>query len=264
MLTGLDDPELVKRAREIGTYGYMLKPFNHSELTINVGNALHRRELEIANKAHRKNLEETVNERTVELQETLEKLRKMTTGTIDAMTLAVEVRDPYTAGHQRRVADLGRYIATEMTLSQEEIDGIRLAGVLHDLGKISVPAEILTKPTRLTEIEHRMIQVHPQVAFDILKEIDFPWPIAQIVHQHHERVDGSGYPLGLSGEELLIEARVIAVADTVEAMSSHRPYRPAVGIEEALKEISQQRGTLYDPDVAYACVRLFREKEFEF
>jgi putative nucleotidyltransferase with HDIG domain len=264
MLTAVDDPETAKKAREIGTYGYIIKPFKPNELMINMANALHRRELEISNRAYRKNLEEVVQKRTAELQETLDKLRKAIMAIIHAMTRTVEVRDPYTAGHQRRVANLARYIATEMGLSDDQIDGIRLAGVLHDLGKISVPVELLTKPSRLNEIEYKMIQSHPQVAYDILSEIEFPWPIAQIVYQHHERIDGSGYPLGLAGEDILIEAKIIAVADTVEAMSSHRPYRPSLGIEEALGEISQNRNVIYDPDVVDACVSLFRDKNFQF
>jgi putative two-component system response regulator len=264
MLTGSDDPELVKTAREIGTYGYIIKPFKPNELMINMANALHRRELEIANRAYRKNLEQIVQKRTAELQETLDKLRKAMMAIIHAMTRTVEVRDPYTAGHQKRVANLARYIATELGLSEDQIDGIRLAGILHDLGKISVPVELLTKPSGLTEIEYKMIQTHPQVAFDILSEIDFPWPIAQIVYQHHERIDGSGYPLGLAGDDILIEAKIIAVADTVEAMSSHRPYRPSLGIEEALKEISEQRNVIYDPHIVDACMTLFRDKNFQF
>jgi putative nucleotidyltransferase with HDIG domain len=264
MLTGLDDPEIAKTAREIGTFGYMIKPFKPNELMINIANALHRRELESANKAYRKNLEHLVHERTAELQETLDKLRKAMMGIIQGMTLTVEVRDPYTAGHQRRVANLARYIATDMGFSEHQVDGIRTAGVLHDLGKVSVPVELLTKPSRLTEIEFKMIQTHPQVAFDILKEIDFPWPIAQIVYQHHERMDGSGYPSGTSDEAILFEARIIAVADIVEAMVSHRPYRPALGIEEAMKEISRKKGTMYDAHVVDACVGLFRNKVFAF
>jgi len=264
MLTGLDDPELAKTAREIGTYGYMIKPFKPNELMITIANALHRRELETANKTYRENLECLVKKRSAELQETLDKLRKTMMGIIQSMTLTVEVRDPYTAGHQRRVANLARYIATEMGLSEDHIDGIHTAGVLHDLGKVSVPVELLTKPSRLTEIEFKLIQTHPQVAFDILREIEFPWPIAQIVYQHHERMDGSGYPFGMSDKEILFEARIIAVADIVEAMMSHRPYRPALGIEAAIKEISRKRGTIYDANVVDACMRLFRDKDFKF
>jgi len=264
MMSAFDDPEIVKTAREVGTYGYILKPFKPNDLIIKVGNALHRREIEIANKARHDKLEDTVRKSAAELQETLDKLRKVTLGMIHAMTLTVEAKDPYTAGHQRRAANLARYIGTDMGLFADQIDGIRLAGVLHDLGKISVPVEILSKPSGLQELEYKIIQTHPQVAFDILKEVEFPWPIAQIVHQHHERINGSGYPLKISGEDILIEARVIAVADTVEAMSSHRPYRPALGIDEALREIAQNRGILYDPDVADTCIRLFDNKEFRF
>ncbi len=196
------------------------------------------------------------------LQRTLEKLRKALGGTIQALALTVETRDPYTAGHQRRATNLARAIATEMGLSEEQIDGIRMAGAIHDLGKISVPAGILNKPGRLNENEFGIIQAHPQVGYDILKTIEFPWPVAQIVFQHHERMDGSGYPRGLVGEEILLEARILAVADVVEAMSSHRPYRPALGIDKALEEISQNRGVLYDPEVVDACLRLFAEKGF--
>jgi len=199
-----------------------------------------------------------------ELQYTLEKLREALGGIIQTVTLMVETRDPYTAGHQRRVADLARAIANEMGLPQEQIDGIRMAGLIHDLGKINVPAEILSKPTRLTEFERGMIQTHPQVGYDILKTIDFPWPVAQIVLQHHERMDGSGYPQGLSGEEIMLEARVLAVADVVEAMASFRPYRPAHGIDKALEEISQNRGALYDAEAVDACLKLFTEKGFKF
>jgi putative nucleotidyltransferase with HDIG domain len=185
-------------------------------------------------------------------------------GVIQAMALTVERRDPYTAGHQRRVADLARGVAAEMGLPTHQIDGIRMAGLIHDLGKICVPAEILSKPGRLTEIEHTLIKDHPQVGFEILKEIEFPWPVAQIVLQHHERIDGSGYPSGLTANDIILEAKTLAVADVVEAMASHRPYRPTLGREMALKEISKNRGVLYDPDVVDACLRLLKEKGFQF
>jgi len=196
------------------------------------------------------------------LEQSMEKLRKAMGGTIQVIALTVETRDPYTAGHQRRVANLARAIATEMGLSEEQIDGIRMAGVVHDLGKISVPAEILSKPGELTEVEFRLIKSHPQVGYDILKEIDFPWPVAQIVLQHHERMDGSGYPRGLKGAEILLEARILGVADVVEAMASHRPYRPALGVDKALEEISKNRGILYDPEAVDACLRLFTQRGF--
>jgi PAS domain S-box-containing protein/putative nucleotidyltransferase with HDIG domain len=196
------------------------------------------------------------------LKDTLERLRKGLGGTIQAMALIVETRDPYTAGHQRRVANLARAISSEMGLSNEEIEGIRIAGIIHDMGKILVPAEILSKPGRLTENEFGIIKSHPQVGYDILNNIDFPWPVAEIVLQHHERLDGSGYPQGLLQDKTLLEAKILAVADVVEAMASHRPYRPALGVDKALEEISRNSGTLYDPEVVDACLRLFNEKGF--
>jgi HD-GYP domain-containing protein (c-di-GMP phosphodiesterase class II)/ActR/RegA family two-component response regulator len=199
-----------------------------------------------------------------DLKRTLQNLRKAMGGTIEAMALTVETRDPYTAGHQRRVADLACAMATEMGLAKEQIEGTRMAGVIHDLGKIAVPAEILSKPTRLSEIEFAFIKIHPQVGYDILKRIEFPWPIAQVVMQHHERMDGSGYPQGLSSDEILMEARIIAVADVVEAMASHRPYRAALGIDKALAEISQNKGVTYDPQAVEGCLKLFSEKGFTF
>ncbi|MFQ6001486.1 MAG: HD-GYP domain-containing protein [Anaerolineae bacterium] len=199
-----------------------------------------------------------------ELQHALEKLRKALGGIIHAMALTVETRGPYIAGHQRRAANLARAIATQMGPSEEQIDAIRMAGVVHDLGKVVVPTGILNKPGRLTENEFGIIQTHPQVGYDILKTIEFPWPVAQIVLQHHERMDGSGYPEGLVGKEIVLEARILAVADVVEAMSSHRPYRPALGIDEALEEISRNRGVLYDPNVVDACLKVFTEKGFKF
>jgi len=198
-----------------------------------------------------------------ELRHTLEKLRKALDATIQAIASTVEAKDFYTAGHQRRVANLARAIGTEMGLSEEQIDGIRMAGVIHDIGKISVPAEILIKPVRLNDLEFGLIKAHPQVGYDILKTVDFPWPVAQIVLQHHERIDGSGYPQGLSGEDIMLEARILVVADVVEAMASFRPYRPALGVDKALEEISQNRGILYDPEAVDACLKLFAEKRFK-
>jgi PAS domain S-box-containing protein len=196
-------------------------------------------------------------------RENIERMRKALGATVQAMAMTVETRDPYTAGHQRRVADLSRSIATEMNLPADQIDGIRMAAIIHDLGKISVPAEILSKPTRLTALEFSLIKTHSQSGYDILKDIDFPWPIARMVLEHHERMDGSGYPQGLIAEEALLESQILAVADVVESMASHRPYRPALGIDAALKEIENNRGTLYDNAVADACLRLFREKGYQ-
>ena len=199
-----------------------------------------------------------------ELQQTFEKLQRTLEGTVHALTATAERRDPYTAGHQQRVTRLACAIAQEMGFPEEQIEGIRVAGLIHDIGKINVPAEILSKPGVLNEIEYPLIKAHPQTGHDILKTIEFPWPVAQIVLQHHERMDGSGYPAGLSGEEIIPEARILGVADVVEAMASHRPYRPARGLDKALEEISQNRGVLYDPEVVDACLKLFTEKGFTF
>jgi putative nucleotidyltransferase with HDIG domain len=200
---------------------------------------------------------------TKELQRSYDDLRETFIATVNALASTVEMKDPYTAGHQQWVTRLACAIAKEMGLPEEQIEGIRMAGLIHDIGKINIPAEILTKPGHLSEIQYNMVKIHPQVGCDILREIKFPWPVAQIVLQHHERMDGSGYPQGLSGDAIILEARILAVADTVEAMSSHRSYRAAHGIERALDEISRNRGTLYDPEVVNACLRLF-EKGFRF
>ena len=198
-----------------------------------------------------------------ELYQTLDNLRKSFGATVQVMVSAVEMRDPYTAGHQLRVADLARTIATEMGLPQDKIEGIRMAGSIHDIGKLSIPAEILSRPTKLTNIEFSMIKEHPQSGYEMLKNVDSPWPLAQIVYQHHERMNGTGYPRNLKGNEILMEARIMAVADVVEAMASHRPYRAALGIEAALEEIEKNKGIIYDADVVDACLKLFREKGYQ-
>lgn len=199
-----------------------------------------------------------------ELKQTLEKLQKTLVSTVQAMSQTVEIRDPYTAGHQRKVAALAHTIATEIGLPKEQINWLYMTAIIHDIGKIYVPAEILSKPGRLSKLEFDIIKAHAQVGYDILKVIEFPWAVADIVLQHHERLDGSGYPNGLSDDNILLEAKVIAVADVVEAMASHRPYRPALGIDKALEEISRGRGILYDADVVDACLKVFTEKGFKF
>ena len=198
-----------------------------------------------------------------ESKESLEKLKRILEETVMALSSTIERRDPYTAGHQRKVSILASSIAREMGISGEEIEGLRLGSSIHDVGKISVPAEILNKPTRLTPIEFALIKTHPQVGYGIVKGIEFPWPIREIVLQHHERMDGSGYPQGLKANEIRFEARIVAVADVVEAMSSHRPYRAALGVEKALEEIAEKKGKLYDPEVVEACIKVFK-KGFKF
>ncbi|MBS1238507.1 MAG: hypothetical protein H6R39_167, partial [Deltaproteobacteria bacterium] len=198
------------------------------------------------------------------LKMSLAKLRKATGGIIDVIVMAVEMRDPYTAGHQKRVTNLARSIAKEMGLAEETIDCIRMAAIIHDLGKISIPAEILARPRKLTETEFDLVKTHSQIGYDILKDIEFPWPIAQIIQQHHERLNGTGYPKGLKQADILLEARIIGVCDVVESMASHRPYRPALGIDKALEEITKNKGILYDAEVVDTCVLLFRQKGFSF
>ena len=187
------------------------------------------------------------------LQKTLESLKKAVGATIQVLVSALESRDPYTAGHQSRSANVACAIATEMGLSQDKIEGIRMAGTIHDIGKLSIPAEILTKPSRLTEIEFNLVKDHSRSGYEMLKEVESPWALAEIVYQHHERMNGTGYPRKLKGDEILMESRILAVADVVEAMASHRPYRAALGIDAALEEIEKNKGILYDTAVADAC-----------
>ena len=209
-------------------------------------------------------IEDITNRKITEkqLHQTLDSLRKAVGTTIQVLVSAVESRDTYTSGHQSRSADLACVIATEMGLAQDKIDGIRMAGIIHDIGKLSIPAEILSKPTKLTKLQFSLIKEHSRSGYEILKNVESPWPLAQIVYQHHERMDGSGYPRNLKGDEILIEARILSVADVVEAMASHRPYREALGIEAALEEIEKNKGILYDVAVVDACLRLFREKGY--
>jgi response regulator RpfG family c-di-GMP phosphodiesterase len=249
MVTAIEDPEVALTVSEAGTYGYIIKPFSQNMILITVHNALRRQKLENANRIYQQDLEQKVQERTMKLQEALD-------GIIQAMGRTIEFRDPYTAGHQMRVANLAVAIAKEMGLTKDHLDWIRVAAEIHDLGKISVPAEILSKPGKLNENEYAIIKTHPNTGYDIIAGIEFPWPIDQVLLQHHERLNGSGYPQGLSGEDIILEARILSVADVVEAMASHRPYRPALGIEKALNEISENKGVLYDSNVANALSRI--------
>lgn len=196
------------------------------------------------------------------IQESMDTLTRAMYGTIEAITKTVETRDPYTAGHQKKVADIAKEIAKDMNLGRDIIESVNLAGQIHDLGKIAIPSEILNKPGKINEIEFALIKTHSEMGYEIMKNIDFPWPIAEIVLQHHEKIDGSGYPRGLKGNEILIQARIIAVADVLEAMASHRPYRAALGIDAAFSELQKNAGRQFDPDVVTSCIRIFKEKNF--
>jgi PAS domain S-box-containing protein/putative nucleotidyltransferase with HDIG domain len=210
---------------------------------------------------------EDINDRKhaqIEVQKSLQRLEKTIEEIIQAMAYIGEVRDPYTAGHQKRVAQVSFEMAKMMGLQVEQYKGLTMAAFVHDIGKILVPSDILSKPGRLTKPEFDLLKDHTKIGYEILKTIEFPWPIAKIVLQHHERMNGSGYPFGISGDEIIIEARILAVADVVEAMSSHRPYRPALGIDKALEEIRKNVGVLYDAAVVDTCVKLFIDKGFQF
>lgn len=209
-------------------------------------------------------LEKKVEDRTIQLKIANEKLERVFEGTIISLSSAVEQRDPYTAGHQQKVARLALAIGKKLGLSADTNKGVHVAALVHDIGKIYIPAEILCKPTMLSEVEFNIIKTHSSVGHEILSTIEFPWPIAQIVLQHHERLDGSGYPSGLTGDDILPEAKIIAIADVIEAMSSHRPYRPSLGLDRALAEISQNKGSRYDSQTADACLELFAKHEFDF
>lgn len=242
---------------DVGAVDFVTKPYQRAELLARVRTHLELNRL-------RNHLEDQVEERTAALINSEKKLRNSLFDSITALAATVEMRDPYTAGHQRRVAQLAVAIAKELQLSPERIEGIHLAAVVHDVGKIRVPAEILSKPGRLSPLEFGIIKEHPQNGYEILKTIDFPWPIASIVLQHHERLDGSGYPCGLKGDQILFDAKVITVADVVESMITHRPYRPGLGLEAALDEVASHTGTLFDVTVVEACIKLFREERFAF
>ncbi len=286
-VTGFSDinlQELASRVPPVDKLLYLQKPFQFQEIWQFASSLSAKWKVEQEFRKIQAELEDMVERRTFSLKEankkkekeikariqtektlnaTLENLQKTMKGTIQAMANTVETRDPYTAGHQRRVACLARSIAEEIGLSEKQIEGVYMSGVIHDLGKISVPAEILAKPGRITETEFNLIKIHPQVGYDILKGIEFSWPIAMTMLQHHERMDGSGYPQGLQGEQIIEEARIVAVADVVEAMASHRPYRPALGIHIALEEIQKKKGTFFDRKVVDACLTLFNEKKYQ-
>jgi len=199
-----------------------------------------------------------------ELKQTYKKLQKFIEGTAYIIMKVVETRDPYSIGHQQRVSKLATAIAQEMKLPQDKIEGIRIASLVHDIGKINLPTEIISKPNKLIEVEFNLIKNYPKVGYNILKKLDFPWPVAEIVFQHQEKIDGSGYPRGLKGDEICIEAKILGVANVVEAMSSYKSYRPALSVGEALAEISKNKNILFDPEIVDTCIKLFKERNFKF
>lgn len=264
VVSGEGSIEDVVESLRLGAWDYLTKPIMDMDfLTHTVEKVLERASLKQESRRHQQQLEDEVARRTHELKEAYKRLHAALYGTITAVSRAIEVRDPYTAGHERRVARIAVAIAERMGLDEVQIEGIRLGSMIHDIGKIQVPAELLTKPGRLSGVEQALVRNHAQVGYEILKGIEFPWPVAEIAWQHHERVDGSGYPRGLSGEEMILEARIVAVADVVEAMASHRPYRPAVGVEAALDELRDGRGKRYDAEVVDVCLQLFAGGEFD-
>jgi putative nucleotidyltransferase with HDIG domain len=254
-VSALSETEDKVRGFELGAVDFVTKPYQREELLARVHTHLEVRRL-------RNHLEELVWARTRELRESERKLRRSLLDSISAIAATIEMRDPYTAGHQRRVADIATTIARELRLPEDQVEGLYLASTVHDIGKIRIPAELLSKPGKLTDAEFSLIKQHAEAGYEILKSIDFPWPIAKTVLQHHERLDGSGYPGGLKDGETLLEARILAVADVVEAMVSHRPYRAGMGVDAALEEITRYRGTRYDAGVVDACLKLFRERRY--
>lgn len=254
-VSALSDTHDKLKGFDFGGVDYVTKPFQREELLARVRTHLELSQL-------RNHLEEMVEERTQSLRKSETRLKHSLFDTVAAISAMVELRDPYTAGHQRNVARIAIAIAQKLEMPKMQIDGLKLACIVHDVGKINIPAEILSRPGQLSEAEFQLIKQHPISGYEILKGIDFPWPIAQVVLQHHERLDGSGYPEGLHEKEILLEARIMAVADVIEAMASHRPYRPGLGIEPALQEIEKNSGAQFDPVVCETALRLFREEDF--
>jgi putative two-component system response regulator len=265
ILTGSEDEMLALNAVSEGAQDYIPKgQFECNMFLHAIAYALERSRIQKDLQNAKKDLEAKVRERTCELQTEKDRLQRVLVESVDSLGFALAKRDPYTAGHQRRVAKLSIAIAKSIGLSEDTTIGLSLAALVHDIGKIGVPLAILVKPDQLSENEMNAIRLHSEAGHSILKDIEFSWPIAEIVFQHHERINGSGYPRGLSGDAILMESKILCVADVVEAMASDRPYRPAIGIQGALEELSCKRGILYEPTVVDACLELFQKNGFKF
>jgi putative two-component system response regulator len=262
-ISALNEADDKLTAFAAGAVDYVAKPFHTEEVLARVRAHLQLHRMQ-------RHLESLVDARTAELRVSCDSLaesraqyRRMLEQTIQAIALTIEKRDPYTAGHQMRVSHLATAIARETGMDAERIEGLRLGGMIHDIGKIYLPSEILSRPGRLSNTELALVKMHAEVGRDIVRDVQFPWPVAEMAHQHHERLDGSGYPRRLKGDEILLEAQILAVADVVEAMASHRPYRPALGIEQALDEIRAGAGRLYNAEMTAVCIRLFEHGDYQ-
>ncbi len=264
MMTGEPTIDTAVEAIRLGAHDYLTKPVYRNELLKAVRHAANfkqlideKRKLERQNLEQRENLERLVEERTYKLHQAM-------LNTAYATAAMLDLRDPYTAGHQKRVGSLAKAIGKELKLPEDTVEGLHIAGCIHDIGKIAIPFEILTKPVQLSQNEYAIIKEHPKIGYDVLLSYEMPWPIAEIVYHHHERLDGSGYPQGLKGDQIRLETRIISVSDVVEAMSSHRPYRASLGLQSAIDEISLNKNKLYDPAVVDACISLFNKKNYAF
>jgi putative nucleotidyltransferase with HDIG domain len=280
LLTGYADSDaIIEAINKGGVHLYFTKPWHEDEILLHIKQSLSKvevladnkrllemvkdknKELTVLNKSLEKKALEKANDlmiQTEKLKESYKKSQLILDGIVRTLSKIIETRDPYTAGHEDQVAKIACKIAREMKLPDDQISFIHIAATLHDIGKISVPSEILTKPSILSNLEREIIKTHCKVANDVLKNIDFPYPVAEIIYQHHERMDGSGYPRGLKGNEIAIEARIIGVADVIDAMASYRPYRPALGVQAAIDEIVKNKGVMYDPEVVDACLNVYK------
>ena len=266
VISGINEMDLIARSIQMGAADYLPKPINSILLRARISASLKTKKLNDEQVEYRKRLkdynrmlERRVQDQVWQIEESLKKLQNTLEMTVLALSSLVERRDPYTAGHQQRVSQLTHAIGKKLDFSSHRLEGLRVAAMLHDIGKVAVPAEILSKPGRLSKAEMGIVREHPEIGYEILKSIDFPWPIADMVLQHQERINGAGYPAGLTGQEMLLESKLIQVADVVEAMASHRPYRPSLGLDKAVEEIVSNSGILYDSEVVEACRVLIKD-----